>query len=348
MKKLPYTYRGRKPCGAGRRDYWRFRRQPVGDVPLPGNPLTDIKAMARYAELMAQCERLSTRAEAERHSFAFLARAYLASAEFAALTDKTRADYRRTIEDHLLPALGPERFDCISRAAIKAVRDHVARSRAPRTANKVQQVASLIYSWADQEDLLPTGFRNPCAALRKLKGRARVIEVWSAEEIALFLAHASPIERTAVMLALYTGQRREDLVRLQWSDCLGSTIRVRQNKTGEPLVIPCHPELRAHLAAIRNQFGGPVLRGADGKPLTAGALSALMQRAVARIEGMPHRTLHGLRYAASGMLEAAGCTEIENRAIVGHRTREMWLKYASQRRAAEAALRKWEGGTKAG
>lgn len=349
VHKLPYTYRSRKKVSGRVKDYWRFRREPVGDCPLPGNPLHDVPAMRAYADFMERCDRmLAQDRDAHRHSFEWLAKAYLAGAEFAALSEKTQVDYQRTIDDHLIPWLGPERFDCINRAAVKTVRDHVAKDRAPRTANKVQQVASLIYSWADQEDLLPDGFRNPCENLRKLKGRARTIEIWSDEEIALFLAGAVGNESTAVMLALYTGQRREDLVRLQWSDCIGKTIRVRQNKTGEPLTIPCHPALQAHLKTIRTNFGGPVLRGQDGKPMTAGSLSALMQRAVTRIEGMPHRTLHGLRYAASGMLEKVGCSELENRSIVGHRTREMWIKYASQRRTAEAAMEKWEAGTNAG
>lgn len=343
MDKLPYTYRNRKRLAGRIKDYWRFRREPVGDCPLPGDPMRDTTAMSKYAELMQRCETMiEQQQEPERHTFAWLTSAYFDSAEYGNLEEITQNDYRRTLEEHLIPALGPERFDCITRAAIKAVRDHVAKDRAPRTANKVQQVASLLYSWADQEDLLPAGFRNPCEKLRKLKGRSRIIEVWSEEEVALFLAGSRGTETTAVMLALYTGQRREDLVQMQWSDCLEGTIRVRQNKTGEPLVIPCHPVLRAHLNDIRTDFGGPILRGQDGKPLNANALSAIMRRAVARIEGMPHRTLHGLRYAASGKLEAVGCNEIENRSIVGHRTREMWLKYAAQRRSAEAAMDKWQ------
>lgn len=349
LAKLPFTYRSRKRAASGAiKDYWRFRRAGR-DTPLPGDPIRDAAAMKAYADLMLEYDRAGKgRAAPARSSFEWLARAYLASAEFAQLAERTQVDYTRTLEDHLIPSLGPERFDCLTRAAIKTVRDHVARARAPRTANKVQQVASLVYSWADQEDLLPPGFRNPCENLRKLKGRTRMIEVWSDEEIALFLAGGRGTEITAVLLALYTGQRREDLVRLEWSDCLGAMIRVRQNKTGEPLTIPCHPVLKAHLAGVRTAFGGPVLRGIDGKAMNAGSLSAAINRAVARIEGMPHRTLHGLRYAASGKLEEVGCTELQNRAIVGHRTREMWLKYASQRRAAEQAMDKWEGGTNAG
>ncbi|MEM6586618.1 MAG: hypothetical protein AAF692_12775, partial [Pseudomonadota bacterium] len=262
MPKLAYTYPSRKKLKSGTVTYWRFRREPVGDCPLPGDPQRDVAAMKKYAELMERCDvMIEQQVAPERHTFEWLANSYMKSVEFLGLNEKTQSDYQRTLEDRLIPALGPERYDCINRAAIKAVRDHVGKTRAPRTANKVQQVASLLYNWADQEDLLPHDFRNPCEKLKKLKGRARTIEIWSEEEISLFLAGAQGNEVTAVMLALYTGQRREDLVQMQWSDCLGDMIRVRQNKTGEPLVIPCHAVLKAHLKQIRTEFGGPVLRG---------------------------------------------------------------------------------------
>lgn len=64
--------------------------------------------------------------------------------------------------------------------------------------------------------------------------------------------------------------------------------------------------------------------------------------AVRKIEGMPHRSLHGLRYAAAGMLEDAGCTMVEISSIIGHRTYQMAMKYARQRKDAEAAIRRIE------
>src|SRR3546814_7980318 len=82
---------------------------------------------------------------------------------------------------------------------------------------------------------------------------------------------------TVLLLALYTGQRRQDLVRMTWKDFQGSIIRVRQNKTGEPLMIPCHKDLRAHLEGLSARFG-PIIRAADGKTLNANALSSAMNR----------------------------------------------------------------------
>lgn len=341
---LPYCYCSRKKLASGKwRDYWRFRRDGI-DTPLPGQP-GDAAFHERYAELMGQAEaRAKTAAdkEADRHSFEYLCRRYLASVEFSALASKTQDDYRRTIEDRLLPVLGLERYDCIDRASVKIVRDDVARKFSPRTAHKVKQMVSRLYSWAEEEDLLPSTFVNPATGIRKIKAKAKPIEVWSTEEIRLFLAHCQPWLKTVVLLALYTGQRREDLVTMDWTAIQGGTVRVRQNKTGEPLTIPCHPELAKHLKKVRTQFGGTVIRDRKGKPMTADALSYEIHQAVRKIDGMPHRSLHGLRYAAAAMLEEAGCSVIEITSIIGHRTYQMAIKYARQRRDAEAAMRRVE------
>ena len=252
------------------------------------------------------------------------------------------------LEDRLIPALGPERFDCIGRAAIKLVRDQVAgEGKSARTANKVKQVASLLYSWAEEEDLLPDGFANPGARLKKLKGKSKPFEIWSAEEVALYLRHCEPHMTTPVLLALYTGQRAGDVVAMEWKDVLGGVVRVRQNKTGEPLDIPCHPVLQKHLKSIRTRFGGPIVRAKDGKPTNANALSSALHRSVAKVDGMPMRSLHGLRYAAASNLEAAGCSVVQISAIVGHRTYQMAMKYARQRRDAEAAMARLDQGNEA-
>ncbi len=337
--KLQYTYCTPKRLKSGLREYWRYRRDGT-DAPLPGNPATCTASLARYLELQQQAERIAAaEAPPPRHSFAWLARQYRASAEFGQLAPRTQDDYGKTLDRLLIPALGPERFDCVNRAAIRLVRDAVlADGKSARSANKVKQIASLLYSWADAEELLPAGFANPGMALKKLKGKAAPFEVWSTEEIALFLGACQPAMRTLVLLALFTGQRASDLAAMEWKDHLGQIIRVRQSKTGEPLDIPCHPVLQAHLTAIRTQFGGPILRGEDGKPINANALSSAMYRAVSAIEGMPRRSLHGLRYAAAANLEEVGCTVRQLSAILGHRTYQMAMKYASQRGDAEAAM----------
>jgi integrase len=341
---LSYVYRNSKKLASGKwRDYWRFRRDGI-DTALPGQP-GDPDFHTRYGVLMKQAEQRAlvvADREADRHSFDYLCRRFLASAEFQSLAPKTQADYRGTIVDRLAPILGPERFDCIDRASVKVVRDDVARKFSPRTAHKVKQMVSRLYSWADEESLLPAAFINPASGIRRIKGKTTPIEVWSIEEIRLFLAHCQPWLKTVVLLALYTGQRREDLVTMEWTAVQGTTLRVRQNKTTEPLTIPAHPELAKHLKKVRTKFGGTVIRDRKGKPMTADALSYEIHQAVRKIDGMPHRSLHGLRYAAAAMLEEAGCSVIEISSIIGHRTYQMAIKYARQRRDAEAAMRRVE------
>lgn len=344
MGKPKYTYKVRRRLADGQwKDYWRFRR---GDrnSPLPGQP-GDAEFYAAYAAILAQEDCIAEKREAERHTFDWLCDSYVASAEFNALAASTQTDYQRTIDERLKPVLGPERFDALKRTTVKKVRDSYASQ--PRTSHKIKQMVSRLYSWAEENDLLPAGFVNPAMGIKKLKVKTKHIEVWSDEEIALFLAKGPERVCTAVLLALYTGQRAEDVATMDWKQVQGldsdnPMIRVRQSKTDQMLTIPCHSTLKTHLKKIKTTFGGPIVRGTNGRPTNANALSSAIGRAVADIAEMPQRSLHGLRYASAGKLEAVGCTVVEITSIIGHRTYQMAMQYMSQRRAAEAAGRKME------
>src|SRR3546814_18613423 len=84
----------------------------------------------------------------------------------------------------------------------------------PRTAHKIKQMVSRIYSWADEADLVDEGF-NPAARLKKPKAKVTPITIWSDEEISLFRAKCKTFMLTVLLLALYTGPRRQELVRMK-------------------------------------------------------------------------------------------------------------------------------------
>jgi integrase len=331
---LPFTY-----VIGGK--YWRFRRGEL-KAALPGKP-GDPAFHSRYAELVALSEGKTP--EKARGSLSWLIETYRKSAEFNALRPLTREDYDKTLTVLEREFVDPDSkqslpFALITFRIVKRVRDEHAAT--PRKAHKIRQMTSRLYSWAAENDLIDPDV-NPAAKIKRLKTRSHSIAVWSEEEIRLFLSHCPAWLKTAVLLALYTGQRREDIVKMAWDAFQGSIIRVRQSKTGEPLDIACHRELRAHLAAIKTSFGGPIARTAQGRPFTANSLSQAVRRQVEEIDGMPkNRSLHGLRYAAAARLDQAGCSVTEAVAVLGHRTYEMALKYMAQRRASEAALAKQE------
>jgi len=55
--------------------------------------------------------------------------------------------------------------------------------------------------------------------------------VWSENDIRRFMESA-PVElQQALILALYTGQRYGDLIRLRWADYDGRALSLRQSKT---------------------------------------------------------------------------------------------------------------------
>jgi len=115
-----------------------------------------------------------------------------------------------------------------------------------------------------------------------------------------FLREARPSLRWAVKLALYTGQRRSDLVKMKWSQFDGEFIEVRQQKTGASLSIPFHKELRLELKNMP-RVANTILVGERGAPLTGSSLSVMVRKPL-REMGVDGYAIHGLRKNAERML----------------------------------------------
>jgi integrase len=175
--------------------------------------------------------------------------------------------------------------------------------------------------------------------LRPVKG---AYHTWSEEEIAAFEAtHAvDSRERLALALGLYSGQRRGDVIRMRRQHVRGGLLHVTQQKTGEPLKIPIHPELQAVLDAVpppQLTF----LQTLRGKPFDGKTFTQWFAVACDRAGLSSECTFHGLRKAACRRLAEAGCTVHEIAAISGHKSLrevERYTKAADQARLARAAM----------
>jgi len=168
---------------------------------------------------------------------------------------------------------------------------------------------------------------------------------WSLAEVDRFLASASMHLITAVMLALYTGQRRSDLVKIRWADYDGRTIYVKQKKTGKELWIPVHPRLKMHLDALERR-GEMIALTSTGERWQADYLRAAVLAHCRRI-GLLERTIHGLRKTTASVLAEMGCTVLQIMAITGHSSVKEVMRYTEeveQKRLADEAIRKWSDG----
>jgi integrase len=152
------------------------------------------------------------------------------------------------------------------------------------------------------------------------------------------------MERRAYALAIYTGQRKSDLVSMARAHRKAGTIRVVQGKTGEEVWIPEHRELTAELS--RGVAGHmSLLTTTQGKAFDPVYFGAWFADAI-EAAGLPEDcVLHGLRKTAARLLAEAGCSEEEIKAITGHTTSRMvahYTKAADKKKRASAAILKLE------
>lgn len=164
----------------------------------------------------------------------FIIDAYQKSSEFERLSPRTKIDYRRffwIIEAEFgeFPLAAYE--DRRTRGEFLAWRDRLAiKSR--RQADYAFTVFARINAWAFNRGMIPI---NPCERAGRLYRAIRQASVWSDADEAAFYEKAPAHLHLALTLALWTGQRQGDLLKLTWDVCEGEVIRLRQGKTKAPV-----------------------------------------------------------------------------------------------------------------
>lgn len=189
--------------------------------------------------------------------------------------------------------------------------------------------------------------RNPAAEVEYLKSRSDGFHAWTLEEIAQFEA-THPIgskARLTLALALYTGQRRADIVEFGKQHVRDGWLVFTQNKNRNRkpirLEIPIIPELQRIIDA--SPIGNlTFLTTAFGRPFTSNGFGNRFRKWCDEA-GLHHCSIHGLRKAAASRLAELGCSEFEIMAITGHTTSKEVTRYtraARQKVRAESALKR--------
>jgi len=239
------------------------------------------------------------------------------SAEFKfGISPRTRRDYIKQIkriehdfDDFPIKALGDPR----ARAVFLDWRDQLAKTSL-RQADYAYGTLARILSWAHNRGLIT---KNPCAKGGKLYHGTRVNKIWNDEDVTQFLQTAPPYLRLAMRLAINTGQRQGDLLRLPWSAYDGTNIKLRQRKTGQYVTMPVADALKAALDAAPRQCP-IILTNSDDKPWSESGFQGAWGKATMRA-GIRGLTFHDLRGTAVVTLARAGCNEVEIYSITGHK-----------------------------
>lgn len=226
-----------------------------------------------------------------------------------------------------------------SRRELMEQRNSIATERGNGAATGFVRAASALFTWAVDHDWIAI---SPCHRIKRLKqGEWRA---WLPAEADRAAASLPEHFRRVLILARYTGQRRGDLCAMKWSAFNGQTLIVKQEKTGEEVIIPCLPQLQAELIAWRRDATAvTILTNSHGQPWKPDQLSRSFAEALVRI-GLPSGlNVHGLRKLFAAESANAGGTEKEIAAITGHRTLAMvqhYTKSADKTLLAEAMVLK--------
>jgi hypothetical protein len=237
-------------------------------------------------------------------------------------------------------------------------REQVARESGEREADNRLSAISAMLTW---------GVDRGHLAANNLKGFTRLYHsdrsdiIWLPEHITAFM-RAAPIElQRALIIALHTGQRQGDILRMPWTAYDGTVIQLRpgkntrRGKRAKKITIKCTKALKRMLDRLERR-SPLILTTKTGQSFKKRYFAELWSRAteaagLATVK-IPDRDdpvtlhFHDLRGTAVTMLSEAGCTPQEIATITGHslkRVHDILDKYlARTRHLADAAIDKFE------
>lgn len=262
-----------------------------------------------------------------------LIRSYKKSRFFLKLAKKTQKDYVNCLEV-IREWAGDAPLQVISAKMVQNFYDDLRATGKTRKADYVIQVLRRLFSYAENESLIPKG-ANP-AARPGLEYRAAKQKIWPAAAITHFVKTADRMGLhqigTAVMLNEWIGQRRGDLLALRSANIKDGMIdTITQNKTGAQVAgldITIIPELKARIDAQlamnvnKGENARLIQQTGSGLPFAddwfAKCFAAVRDEAARDMPDMAALKFQTLRHTAVTRLAEAGCTPQEIASITGH------------------------------
>lgn len=270
---------------------------------------------------------------------------YRASDEFERLADSTKTQWLRWL-DRIRAEFGPLSVKQFERDIIrKEILEWRSKmKKPPRQQDYAIQVFSRLMSFAVERGKLS---RNPIIGIKPLYKANRADKVWSEEHLEKFLAVASEEVGYAVRLALLTGLRKGDLLRLSWNHIHDSYIELSTSKSRgrQTATIPITAELRVLLEKIPKR-STTVLTNSKKKPWTGDGLGSSFWKT--RVDaGLKDVDLnfHDLRGTAATRFYLAGLNLREIAEIMGwseKRVEDIIKRYVTKGAMIQEKIRKLE------
>ena len=337
-KPYPYLYFDKDSRGIER---WQLRAPGRKTVTIKGAYGSPQFAANYRAAMECKPVNMPVGIIAKHGTFDALGRAYLRSADFVALAPETKRT-RRTMVERFLDRFGTLPVAGLQHRHVRQIMDEYAGK--PGVACNLLSTLRVLIARA-----IADGIRkgDPSVGIKRPKLSKEGWHSWEDYEIEQYEAH-HPVgsqARLALALALYTGQRAADLIRMGKQHVRDGGINVVQQKTGARVWISMHDDLKAILDATPSDHLLFLISGHRQPYASAKSFGNAINR-WAKEAGLADCPLHGLRKACARRLAEAGCSALEIMSITGHKTLaevERYVRAANQKRMSQSAIGKISG-----
>ena len=327
-----------------------YRRKGYKRATLRG-PVGSAEFIADYDAATAQPSPPWTGPSRPQHgTWRWLCCAYFASTNHTGLDERTQRVRKRTLEltwDEISQNSNEVTYaecpaDRLNARLIRVLRDR--KSEVPEAANARLKAIRAVFTWACEADHVDT---NPAREVKFLKSKRQGgFKAWNDAEIAQFEAR-HPIgtkARLALVLLLYTGQRRSDIVVFGRQHLKAGWLHFVQhknrNRSPVTLQLPILPELQSVLD--QSPTGDMTFLVTEfSKPFTNNGFGNWFGDRC-REAGLYERSAHGLRKAAARRLAEWGATTEQIKAWCGWKTAkeaDRYLREVNQRKLAGSVVR---------
>lgn len=257
---------------------------------------------------------------------------------------KVKAEIKGLRNDHLIflkhlkPEFGDKTLEEISQMDVDRLRIRMAKSLKPQTIKNTLAILKRLSFFAlDRRLSMGLAFRLKMPKVNNLR-----TEFLTEEELKRLLKAIEedphPFAGKLLLIALYTGLRRGEIVKLQWPDIdfERNLIRIRDPKGGQDSTIPLNDAARSVFESVSKTDSPFVFPGRAGHVYSIyKMISAIRDKA-----GLPDdfRPFHGLRHTYASLLASSGRVDLYTlQKLLTQKTPSMTTRYAHHR---DEALRK--------
>lgn len=241
--------------------------------------------------------------------------------------NKTWKEDERRLKLYLLPAFSKKELTDITRGEVARLHAHIGSTK-PYVANRVREQLHAMYRramlWGYVE-------HNPAAGIKDFKEVERKRFLDDGEMLRLFMSiHQEPNTylRASILLFLFTGLRKNEVLKLRWDFIKNRVAYLPDSKNGEPIMHPLSEQAMMVLLSLPKVKGNPyVFAGRNpGKHLSSGMSKSWHRiRTRAKIDDV---RIHDLRRTVGAWLTQSGFNLRIVQDVLNHKSLKSTLVYA--------------------